>query len=48
MKIVEADYDELIKQAHRRWMETRDARDGDRFAAVVQAAIAARKSIERS
>lgn len=48
MRIVETDYDELIKQAHRRWIETRDPKDGDRFAAVVQAAIAARKSIECS
>jgi hypothetical protein len=38
MKLVEPDYSELMKQAHRRWIETRDPKDGDRFADLVQAA----------
>jgi hypothetical protein len=35
MRLVEPDYSELLKQAHRRWMETRDPKDGDRFADLV-------------
>jgi hypothetical protein len=35
MKIVEADVHELLTQAHRRWIETRDPKDGNRFAALV-------------
>lgn len=27
--------DELLQQLHRRWMETRDPRDGAKFAAMV-------------
>jgi hypothetical protein len=37
MKIVEPDATELLTQAHRRWIETRDPKDGDRFAALVAA-----------
>lgn len=32
MKIVEPDLDQLLILAHRRWIETRDPKDGDRFA----------------
>lgn len=35
MKIVQPDLNMLLTQAHRRWIETRDPKDGDRFAAIV-------------
>lgn len=39
MRVVEPNYIELLKQAHRRWIETRDPRDGDRFADLVIVAV---------
>jgi hypothetical protein len=35
MKLVEPDVHELLLQAHRRWIETRDPKDADRFALLV-------------
>jgi hypothetical protein len=32
VKLGKPDYSELLKQKHRRWIETRDPKDGDRFA----------------
>jgi hypothetical protein len=39
MKIVEPNYDLLIQEAHRRWIQTRDPRDGDRFAHIILDAV---------
>jgi hypothetical protein len=41
LKIIEPDYDYLMKMAHRRWIETRDPKDGDKFAEIVQVAVRA-------
>jgi hypothetical protein len=41
MRLIPPDYSELLHQAHRRWMETRDPKDGDRFAELVQVAAKA-------
>jgi hypothetical protein len=35
MKLVEPDYHVLLMLAHRHWIETRDPKDGDKFAALV-------------
>jgi len=35
MKLIKPDLNVLLTAAHRRWIETRDPKDGDRFAALV-------------
>lgn len=41
MKIAEPNWRQLLVETHRRWIETRDPKDGDRFAVVVLAAASA-------
>lgn len=38
MKVVEPNWNQLLVETHRRWIETRDPKDGDRFADIVLAA----------
>lgn len=45
MNLVEPDYSELLKQAHLRWIKTRDPKDGDRFADLIQLAAKSRQQV---